>query len=114
MLTIDTLSMLTESRGYRPREKQGAQGFAECRAQVRRRSVYHRALPGGLHTEGSMVDLFLSCRREKGVLLNEELQKLEKLVKKGKKVTQEIIYDRLAKVTSKDLFRLPIKKFMRM
>ncbi|CAL8463075.1 g2609 [Coccomyxa elongata] len=37
-------------------------------------------------------------RREKGLLLTEELPKLEKLVKKGKKVTQEIIDDRLSKV----------------
>ncbi|EIE27389.1 hypothetical protein COCSUDRAFT_39074 [Coccomyxa subellipsoidea C-169] len=37
-------------------------------------------------------------RREKGLLLSEELPKLEKLVKKGKKVTQEIVDDRLGKV----------------
>lgn len=32
------------------------------------------------------------------MLLTEELPKLEKLVKKGKKVTQEIVDDRLGKV----------------
>lgn len=39
----------------------------------------------------------VACRREKAVLLTEELPKLEKLVKKGKKLTPEIIEDRLQK-----------------
>ena len=37
------------------------------------------------------------CRRAKAALLSEQLVALEKLVKKGKKVTPEIINDRLSK-----------------
>lgn len=40
-----------------------------------------------------------ACRRDKGALLIEEVPKLEKLVRKGKKITQEIIDDRSAKVS---------------
>ena len=36
-------------------------------------------------------------RRAKGQVLTEELPKLDKLVKRGKKLTDEIIEDRLAK-----------------
>ena len=37
------------------------------------------------------------CRRAKAALLSEHLVALEKLVRKGKKVTPEIINDRLSK-----------------
>jgi hypothetical protein len=40
-------------------------------------------------------------RREKGLLITEELPKLEKLIRKGKKATQEIIDDRTTKVRKK-------------
>ena len=43
------------------------------------------------------VQIVVPCRREKAVLLAEELPKLEKLVRKGMKLTPEIIEDRLQK-----------------
>ena len=47
----------------------------------------------GIRCAGS----FLMCRRAKAALLSEHLLALEKLVRKGKKVTPEIINDRLSK-----------------
>jgi hypothetical protein len=44
------------------------------------------------------INLICFCRRAKALLVENEFRKLEKLLKKGKGVNQEIIDDRLSKV----------------
>ena len=44
-------------------------------------------------------NVFVGCRRAKAALLSEDLPALEKLVKKGKKITPEMINDRASKVS---------------
>ncbi len=39
------------------------------------------------------------CRRAKAALLSEDLATLDKLVKKGKKITTEIVNDRISKAS---------------
>lgn len=51
-----------------------------------------------LNLNGAQTTLKCCCRRAKALLAENELRKLEKLLKKGKAITQEIIDDRLSKV----------------